>query len=641
MKNTTKQILKMGKWLMVLSVFFSQLSFPLGVLAEEIAKTDESVENLETNENTTKEEISNNEESQKEEVESNEDTIAPIPPIDGEESDNQEGETNNYHVTINGEEVTEYTISADDSKVISIVQNYEGEEEYTFETIDQDIDFTNKLYGDYKYTFNVISNEEIIASQTITIHYEGDNSEILNQYLKEESKITYQEGTYIVLGSPLTTLTAVSILEQFEQEALQNDYKAELSLKNNKDEVLTDLDTVINQNKLILKNNTFEVEYPIAVVGDINNDGIVNGLDATMLIDNILTNESVNYQNDLNFDQKFNILDATYPVFATGNWENDSTAFDELKPSVENKTEIYIDEEVEVKYYIEGFEKDALRGIEGFLQYDKTILELTNLELTNVTPDEFYGNINDEGKFAYLLDDYQTNGIFMTLTFKALAEGETDIAIEEIIASTGIEANMIIDSITTIVKVLNYGTGGDVDPDEGEDNNDQTETTPEQPVVTPTPTTPEVVVTPPRYVALSSDNHIKSLTIEGYDIEFDSNKYEYTLTVKNNVNSLDLSVILNNENASYYIEGNKDFKVGENIVTITVTAENGQEQTYTLKVNKEKDNKKAEENEDDEEVEAANSSSKTVIIILIILVIIGLIYVIFKDDEEDKKESKK
>ena len=204
--------------------------------------------------------------------------------------------------------------------------------------------------------------------------------------------------------------------------------------------------------------------------------------------------------------------------------------------------------------------------------------------------------------------------------------------LNEIKASNGVEVNLN-DSISTTVKINEYGKGGDV-----EQTQNPVTTTPTPTVAEPTVQPVNLVTTPSstvtvRTIKLSSDNLIKSLKIKGYSIDFNPNKLEYSIKVKNNVKSLDLEIILNDENASYEVSGNQNFKVGENSVTIKVTAEDGSERTYTLKVTKEKAKEKEETEEKD--------SSKTIIIILIILVIIGLIYVIFKDDEEDNKESKK
>ena len=103
--------------------------------------------------------------------------------------------------------------------------------------------------------------------------------------------------------------------------------------------------------------------------------------------------------------------------------------------------------------------------------------------------------------------------------------------------------------------------------------------------------------------------------------------------VKNSVTSLKLEVILNDPSATYEVRGNSDFKVGDNVVEIVVTAENGDTRTYTINVKREKK----------EEVvvkKVNNGAARPVIIVLILLVIAGLIYVIFKDDEEDGKKNK-
>ena len=137
----------------------------------------------------------------------------------------------------------------------------------------------------------------------------------------------------------------------------------------------------------------------------------------------------------------------------------------------------------------------------------------------------------------------------------------------------------------------------------------------------------------------SSDSYLENLIIEGYEIEFDKDTYEYSLTVDSDVESLILDPILSNSNATYTIYGNSDFQEGENIVTIVVTAEDGSTSTYKINVNKEE--KKEIKTEDKEESKEENSTVKTVIIIIIILVIIGLVYLIFKDDDEDKNEEYK
>jgi len=140
-----------------------------------------------------------------------------------------------------------------------------------------------------------------------------------------------------------------------------------------------------------------------------------------------------------------------------------------------------------------------------------------------------------------------------------------------------------------------------------------------------------VVATPIVYY-YSSNNYLKSLEIEGYDIDFDKYTNEYKINVKNGVTSLDINAIAEDSDARVEITGNGDFKTGENTVIITVTAENGNIREYKLIVNV--DETKPATDVDD----SSNTVEKIIIIILIILVVLGLLYLIFKKDEEDNDE---
>jgi len=139
-------------------------------------------------------------------------------------------------------------------------------------------------------------------------------------------------------------------------------------------------------------------------------------------------------------------------------------------------------------------------------------------------------------------------------------------------------------------------------------------------------------VTKPVVYYYSSNNYLESLEVEGYEIEFDKNTNEYTITVKNDVNSLEIKALAEDYRARVEITGNNDFKEGENVVTITVTAENGNTREYKLVV--EKEDQKAVVTE-----ESSNTAEKVVIIILIILVVLGLLYLIFKKDDEEVVET--
>lgn len=97
-----------------------------------------------------------------------------------------------------------------------------------------------------------------------------------------------------------------------------------------------------------------------------------------------------------------------------------------------------------------------------------------------------------------------------------------------------------------------------------------------------TKATYEIVVN--RKNKLSNDATIKNLIIKNYDINFDSDVYEYELLIDNE-DKLDIEVVLNDDRASYKIIGNKNLK-DNSVIEIEVKAENGNILVYKVNVRK-------------------------------------------------------
>lgn len=82
------------------------------------------------------------------------------------------------------------------------------------------------------------------------------------------------------------------------------------------------------------------------------------------------------------------------------------------------------------------------------------------------------------------------------------------------------------------------------------------------------------------------DTTLKSLTIDGFSFtpKFDKNTSTYKLQVPNTVTSLNVNAIPNDTNANVTITGNKNFKDGNNTISIKVTAPDGSNRIYTINV---------------------------------------------------------
>lgn len=85
----------------------------------------------------------------------------------------------------------------------------------------------------------------------------------------------------------------------------------------------------------------------------------------------------------------------------------------------------------------------------------------------------------------------------------------------------------------------------------------------------------------------SSDNTLKSLTIEGYNLEpkFNKDTTEYNLTVDEKVEKINVKAEPNHNKASVKGCGEINLSSGENIIEIKVTAENGNDKIYKIIVN--------------------------------------------------------
>lgn len=93
----------------------------------------------------------------------------------------------------------------------------------------------------------------------------------------------------------------------------------------------------------------------------------------------------------------------------------------------------------------------------------------------------------------------------------------------------------------------------------------------------------------------SSNANLRTLVpeVEGLTPSFNPNITNYTLTVPSTVTNLNMSVSVEQSGAKYWIEGDENLQLGNNTVTVTVTAPSGAKKTYTIIVTKAEDTQKA------------------------------------------------
>ena len=487
-----------------------------------------------------------------------------------------------------------------------------------------------------KKTMLLILLMVLFSCFSLTVKAENKTS-IDETILNEEiTNVNFVSGTVVVMGNLSDNLTVDNFLANkiTVGDSFFEEYNIGSIYVKNSDEMGQLTDNVTTGMKLVFEtNDEATYEYEIKVVGDLNNDGIVNNTDVNMIIDDILKDKDTSVINDINGDGICDVLDVTYVLYSIDNngWNVGNIEDIDLTSELSSLDEVYVGDVLEVTYKIKGYNSSKFKGISGILNYDKSLLELDSIFTYGDN-----GYLNSDGKFLYVIGNDEDE-VAITIRFNVIAKGNTTISITDTLSS--------IDGVKTLEDTLS--ASHDIVIDEYGRGGDDEEVVEEAPVAAASSLKNETSVSSSfvrlnenyyvsnivaNVISLSSDNYIKSLEIKNYKINFDKDTLEYSIIVGNNVNSLDLSIVLNDEKASYDVIGNKDFNTGKNIVTIRVTAEDGSVRDYIINVNKQGSVKKEKSD---------GNGSKIAIIILIGLIIAGLIYVIFKDDEEENKDSKK
>ena len=82
----------------------------------------------------------------------------------------------------------------------------------------------------------------------------------------------------------------------------------------------------------------------------------------------------------------------------------------------------------------------------------------------------------------------------------------------------------------------------------------------------------------------SKDNYLKSLKVDGYDLtpEFNKDTLEYSLELENDIREIKVSATANDSKADVEGTGKHELSEGENKITISVTAENGNVRNYII-----------------------------------------------------------
>ena len=87
----------------------------------------------------------------------------------------------------------------------------------------------------------------------------------------------------------------------------------------------------------------------------------------------------------------------------------------------------------------------------------------------------------------------------------------------------------------------------------------------------------------PVYAAASANKNLKELVVEDHEIYFYKDRTEYSVLINEGVNTLNVKAVAEDEKAKVEIKGADDLKENDYLVTVKVTAENGNSKEYNIK----------------------------------------------------------
>lgn len=527
------------------------------------------------------------------------------------------------------------------------------------------INFNSLLYGTYVIEgilYN--SNDEEIASDTLTINYGSfsDNENIVDYFTNDSISDDDKARSMTLLDED----TKKSLFDEFVSASLSSGLSCEMIID---DDMITseecygrivDSDTLplvseiiqaFNNNgmtasidggnssdyvstNMVLNVSLFGIEkqYTFVIKGDIDND-LVEDSDANKIVDYLFGNGELDKYEmkaaDVNLDDNVDMLDVSMMAAAicVQSWFYPEPREDTIVAGFEgaNLSNLNVGDTFSINLVLSGFDNDYINGISSLLKYDSSIIELVDYSINSILED--YGDLVDNKLINVGLETYSDDGVLVTFNFKAIKSGSSNIKLKDLVlGKDGISLDVTNNASIDVT----------ISEDESNDNNNNNNSSSSSsPVVyfgeEESSNSSEPVVSFIENKIYYSD-YLSLLEIKGYDIDFNKYILEYSITVDSDVDSLDITALAEDRNASVRIYGNSNFKEGENIVKVIVTAQDGSERTYIIKVNKLADDSIEKIDVDDDNA-INNNMEKTIVIILIILVALGLLYLIFKKDE--------
>ena len=202
------------------------------------------------------------------------------------------------------------------------------------------------------------------------------------------------------------------------------------------------------------------------------------------------------------------------------------------------------------------------------------------IEIVKVTKASGVTYNDGNKKFALVgMDALPSPSDILYVTVKGLKECSTKLVFSDVVltsteaakANAGISAGSITVKKATTTTTTTKPAEPTPQPDNGGGNN----TNKPQKTTTTRPTTTK---------AGSNNNFLSTLMVDGYSIDFNKNTTDYSITVAEEVTSVNVRATTDDKKATFKVVGASDLANGHNNVKVVVEAENGSTKTYNIDV---------------------------------------------------------
>ncbi len=205
----------------------------------------------------------------------------------------------------------------------------------------------------------------------------GSEEELTKEtiFTKYSQNMEFQKDKVIVKGKIQEQLLVHDILENIDVESLEKEYSfATMGITGEDDSWLLEDDLVTSKCYLVLISDDFVARYQIQILGDLNEDGLVDESDVQEGIDQVF--EEVGEESKESIPPE--MISYVDGVVRENSYEVEAPVEESLSNSLQilGSEESYLGDSITVSYGIQGLEQNYFNTISGKIIYDHEFLGL-------------------------------------------------------------------------------------------------------------------------------------------------------------------------------------------------------------------------------------------------------------------------